>query len=576
MSGIYGLLSKEVSSGISNVYAYFYNASLNNTVREEYRHKNFLFGRSCLEKFQNDRVLESCDDFIIAFEGLQYNKQSSNTAKDIRTLYRSFGKEFIHHIEGNFSGFLLDKQQNRLLVFNDHLNTKPLYYFCDESHFIFASELKVVSRIMSTIEIKKRIDTDGIYSLLAFGYVLNNSTLIQNVRKMDYGTILEMDLSSFALQTHKYFQFKSDENIRLSHSEIISGIDVLLTNSVKQQWQKDLEYGYEHYAFLSGGLDSRVNVLLAHELGYKNVTTMTFSQTGSNDQHIAQQIATDYEFTHRFMALDNGHHLQKNLENCVQANDGLNLLIGSAAGLYFLSSIDHKPFGSLHTGQIGDLLFGSYVKDNFTLSKAALTRNPQMFQKISWFETLQKRYENDPELFGYEQRVIHATFNGDRSLSHYSDITSPFYNKALIEFCLSIPKKYKKHEAIYLDWFNKKHPRISEYPWEQAGVRPTSTLKTLLGRQWLRYSNAFLRRLGMKINDMNPYDQWLKNNTDLQNELERIFSELIDKVEDPQLRNDISALYGNSAGHSHYGRYDRFIAVTALLALKLHFFDEHE
>lgn len=69
---------------------------------------------------------------------------------------------------------------------------------------------------------------------------------------------------------------------------------------------------------------------------------------------------------------------------------------------------------------------------------------------------------------------------------------------------------------------------------------------------------------------MNPYDTWLQQSRELGAVLDRTFETHIDKVEDPELRRDIEMLYREAGG----GRYDRFVAVTALLALKLHFFED--
>lgn len=572
MAGIYGFLSRETRApGIEGVYSSFYSSSLNGTINEEYRYGNFLFGRSVLDKFGDDRVLKEDDAFIVAYEGLFYNKTSKSAAEEIVALYKEHGRSFVTRIDGNFSGFLLDKRQNRLFLFTDHLSSKPLYLFHSDEHIIFASELKAVSSLLSKLRIPKRIDRDGAYSLLAFGYIPDNTTLVRDVTKIGYGTLLDFDIRTFEKSTERYFRFRKEENQSLKRADIIEEIDHLLTRSIKQQWEKDREYGYRHYAFMSGGLDSRVNVLIAHELGYKPISTMTFAQSGSSDQIIAEKIAGDYGFDHRFKPLDEGRYLQKNLTAYVDANDGLNLLLGSAAGFELMRSIDHRPFGSLHTGQIGDLLFGSYVKEGFNLAQAAMTRDRNLLRKISSYEALSKRYENNAELFGYEQRVIHGTFNGDRTLSHLADITSPFYNRALIEFCLSIPDRYKRHEAVYLQWFNAKHPRIADYPWEQAGVRPTGVAKTVVGRQWQRYRNALLRRVGVKINHMNPYDQWMKSNTALAENLERLYHQLIPTVQDRELQEEIAAVFESPFQHSHYGRYNKFLAVTVLLALQLHF-----
>jgi len=43
-----------------------------------------------------------------------------------------------------------------------------------------------------------------------------------------------------------------------------------MVQAVRREWSKDKEYGYKMFSTLSGGLDSRANVMLARELGFVN------------------------------------------------------------------------------------------------------------------------------------------------------------------------------------------------------------------------------------------------------------------------------------------------------------------
>ena len=581
MAGIYGVVAKKELPEVRQVYRHFFSASLSGVVNEEHVYDRMVFGRSVLPRFRQDRIIWETDALIVVFEGVCYNLDQSfeNTGEMIASLFRRYAKDFVLHLDGNFSGFVFDKKTRRLHLFTDHLNTKPLYIYHDDDYFIFGSELKVVSAVMGVIGSDREPDTSGIYSLMAFGYILNNATLIRNVTKMHYGTVMTLYPDTMYADTHRYFDFSDiKEDRTLSEDRILELIDEKVMQSVERQWEKDRQYGYRHYAFLSGGLDSRVNTLLAWHMGYKDITAMTFSQSESNDHIISERIAKRYGLNYEFMQLDNGAFLEREEEliRYVAANDGMNLLIGSAAGFHFLSVNPHEGFGTLHTGQIGDLLFGSYAKPHFSLPQAAITRDENLFEKIVWFGELRERYEDRAELFGYEQRVMHGTFNGDRMLSHLADISSPFYNRDLITFCLSLPKEVKVHEAIYLKWFNAFHPYLAEFPWEQAGVRPTSVLKTVWGRKWLRYRNALRRRMGGRINDMNPYDRWLRQNEALRSTMENIYSERIGSVADTELRRDLKAMFEVPVQHSHYGRYNKFVVVTVLLALSLHFSKEEK
>lgn len=568
MAGIYGVLSTK-KIDIKEVYTYFYSSTFDNVINEECEYNNFIYGRSVINKFLDDRILFEDDTVIIGFEGVFYNKTTKKSYERIIQWYQDEGIDFVQNIRGQFCGFIYDKSIDKLYIFNDHLSTKPLYIYKTEDIFIFASELKVITKLLSELNIGKVLDYDAVYSMLTFGYMLNDITYEKNTKKLNYATILEID-KSFTRQEKQYFNFRKKENFDLSKEDIIEKIDKLLISSVKDCWGKDDEYNYHHYSFLSGGLDSRVNLFLAKELEYKDILTMTFSQSGSSDAKIAQDIASKEKFKHLFSSLDNGSFLEKNLEKFVYANDGLAILSGSAAGYNFLSLINHTCFGSLHTGQIGDLLFGSYVKKEFNVAKGIMSDQNQLMYKITFFKEYASKYENNSELFGYEQRVINGTLNGDRTAAHFTDMISPFYNRELIEFCLTIPDVFKKGEEIYLDWFNSKHKEISNYKWESADIKPKNIVLVKYAKQFKRYKNALLRRIKLNINDMNPFDVWLRNNKQILNNLDMLFNKYINTIEDVNLQKLLKKMYNDNIGYSHYGRNNKFLVITVLLSYKLH------
>jgi asparagine synthase (glutamine-hydrolysing) len=406
--------------------------------------------------------------------------------------------------------------------------------------------------------------------MLTFGYMLDDITYEKYTKKLNYATILEIDMN-FKIKYKQYFKYIKKENYALSKSEIIEKIDNLLVSSIKSYWKKNDEYNYSHYAFLSGGLDSRVNIFLAKELGYNDINTITFSQSKSSDDTIAKKIAKNENFNHQFFSLDDGRYLENDLRTYINANDGIVNFQGAAAGFNILKNVQLPDLGAIHSGQIGDVLFGSFVKNKFSLNSGIVSNQNNLLKKISFFKEFQEKYNNNSEIFSFEQRQQNNTFNGDRTYSHFTDLFSPFYDRELIEFCLTIPDKYKKDEAIYLDWFNKKHKHISDYEWENAGIKPYNIKLVKLAKIFKRYKNGVLRRLGFNINDMNPFDIWLRNNPKILENLDSTYNKLINTIKDLELKEMLIKMYNTDIKYSHYGRNNKFLVVTFLLAYELHF-----
>lgn len=569
MSGIYGIFSK-VKTEVFNIYEYFYSASLDNVTNEEVAYGNYICGRSVISKFLNDRVLYEDSEIIICFEGVYFNKSHRNSSCTIKSLYESHGINFVAEIKGQFSGFIYDKKIDELFVFNDHLSTKPIYIYKNNDVFIFASELKVVTRLLTILGIQKELDYDAVYCFLIFGYLLNNITYEKNIKKLEYATILHLD-SDLNVEHNQYYEYKKKQNFSLSKFDIIKSVDDLIIKSVECTWNKNVEYNYEQYAFLSGGLDSRANVLLAKNLGFNNINAMTFSQKGSSDHIIAQEIALKENLKYKFYPLDNGYYLEGDIEDYVYANDGLAVLHGAAAGFSILKNNKHKNLGGLHTGQIGDVLFGSFVQSNFSVQDGMFSDKKELMHKVSFMDSIQDKYNNNPEIFSFEQRQQNNTLNGDRTYAHFVDVFSPFYDRDLIDLCLTIPNKYKEHEAIYIDWFNKKHPYISNYIWESAGVKPKYIRFVRVAKIIKRYKNGLLRRVGLNVNDVNPFDVWLRNNPKILINLNLIYNKYIDDIKDLELKEMLVEMYEKDIKYSYYGRNNKFLVVTLLISLNLHF-----
>ena len=95
----------------------------------------------------------------------------------------------------------------------------------------------------------------------------------------------------------------------MSLNEYIENLDYYFKLAIKRQFDKDVEYGYQHAVSLSGGLDSRMTSLVANENGFTNQFNFTFSQINYLDEIISKSIASDYGHDYCFIPLDNGEYL---------------------------------------------------------------------------------------------------------------------------------------------------------------------------------------------------------------------------------------------------------------------------
>jgi len=570
MSGIFGLYSREKSHHEERCVEYFYSYRAENIINEQFNFENFSYGRSVINKFIDDRILFENSDLIIAFEGVCYNKRRGELIDFILKEFKKTKMEFLLQLKGLFSGFIFSKDSSDLYVFNDPLSTKPIYYFQNHSIFLFSSELKVVSKFLTKNKFPVEQEIDAWRCILTFGYLLENLTPIKNVKKLRYGSYLHVNLVSNSKHIHHYYEFPTPNSIEFSNHNLLKSISQVISTAVQNEWSKDLEYNYDHFSFLSGGLDSRFNLLLANQLGYENINSLTFSESGTLDEKIADKISSDYGFNHTFLALDDGTYLEENLEKYVQASDGVVVLHGAAHLQYSISKMNFNSFGLGHSGQIGDVIFGSYYREGSiseNLNKACYNFDLDIINKITLMNQLRgNNFHGDtPELFLYKNRAINGILNGDRVANNYFDTSSPFYDIDLIELGLNIPKRFKQNARLYRNLISKMYPFMTQYKWQQTGIRPKVGVKNEVYSFLIRLKRFSQRKFGLKTDNMNPFNIWYSNNHLFELNVINTFNSNIHYIDDIELKNDIIKTFSSD------DTSNKLAALTVLLSIKMHF-----
>lgn len=574
MAGIYGIL---IDGNVSEtVYNSFYNSEFENADKAEKKYGQFIFGKSVRNRFSSDRFFYEDPDYIICFEGINYS--TVRTPHDFIEEFKAKGNKFAVGLKGVFSGFLFEKKCAELYVFNDQLSTKSIFYYYDPKiGFAFASEMQVLSKILRENRIGLNYDNDGIYSLALYGQLFEDRTVVKEIKRLEYGTVLEFKSKENTVSKNKYYKLNKAQAPKRNFSDVLGDINSLMENAIEQEWRKDLGNGYpDHLTLLSGGMDSRVNAMIAAEKGFKKIVSYTYGDPRSSDVTTAAEIAGKNFYSHLQCNLTNGQYLVDNiLENYIRPTDGLTLYSPSATMLHSLKKINLNGYGLLHCGQIGDAAFGSLVRPSFDIiankDKIGLTRfikNKNLIQKIESLNTTLQRYQGlDYELFAFEQRIMNGTFTGDRAISNYTDHTSPFYDIDLIDYMFGLPSEYKLKQNIYFQWLEKYHPQTLKYNWERIGRRPNSNFNRKFGGLYKKYNNGAKKFFNLNYDSMNPFSTWMSKDGSIKKQLDIIFESNIIKIEDAELRKDLRSIYDDNV----FEFRNKFSVITVLLSIKLHF-----
>ncbi|AKP52434.1 asparagine synthetase B family protein [Cyclobacterium amurskyense] len=490
----------------------------------------FTVNNFTIKKFENDKLFVDCESCLLVLEGVILNKatllQSSlNWEKTVINLYQRFGETFFSKFRGSFSGFLFDKTEKKWIIFTDQLGTKQLFYTFSDGKLLLSSEISDLYKFYKFHNLDVGFDEQAGYMLLSYGYMLDDHTLSSKIKKLEAGKFIKFDKDqNFSINTY-YKLPKSFISNDYDQYELIEELDKKFQNAIELQFEKDKEYGYQHLVGLSGGLDSRMTSWVAHEMGYTDQVNFTFSQTNYLDETIAKKISTDLRHEWIFKALDNGIFL-KDIDRINQITGGNVLYYGLAHGNSLFNILNFNNFGIVHTGQLGDVIIGSYIKN---LSKNNLNNLGGAYSnkfKLKVNSSIKKFKDfGDLELTMLYQRGINGTNAGLLAAQCYSETISPFYNLEFFEFCLSIPINLRINHNLYKKWVLKKYPGAADYIWESTKRKlgANNPYISYKGKSIpiQKISSILLSKLGIKKSaietkyHMNPLDFWYNSNSQL-------------------------------------------------------------
>jgi len=572
MAGIYGVLTK--NNNIQEGYRFFRDFDSERMVNDEYLENNSIaLGRSVLKKFDKDRFFYEDKEVVCCFEGVNYS--NSKSPEHIVKSLQQNKNSFLSSLKGVFSGFLYNKESKKVIVFNDQLSTKNVfYYYNPDIGFFFSNRLYVLTKALRESNVPLEFNRDGIYSLALYGQFFNTSTIIKDIHKLEYGTSLTFDFLNNTIDKESYYKWEKGEK-SISLEKAFKDFDELMCESVRNEWQKDKEYGYNHISLLSGGMDSRVNVMLAKKLGFSNITTYSYGNPKSSDLKIAHKISSKEFYSHLEHNLFSGDYLINNIiENYIKLSDGMVLFPPTATMAFSLEKINFSNYGVLHSGQFGSVMRGSlFIKPGFDFDRHAdsiglsgFISQKKMMSKVDSLEKIISEYRGtDYELYTFEQKRINAGLTGDRVASNFVDHVSPFFDIDLNEFLLNLPYKYKHSDMFYISWLKKYHPEILNYKCENIDLKPNHLLKIKYGLIAKKYYNGFKKYFKLRYDSMNPITNWVDNSPNIRQTLDDIFKREIEFINDAEISEDLREIYNGDI----FEYRNKFAVITILLSLKL-------
>lgn len=215
-------------------------------------------------------------------------------------LYEEKGAGMVNDLNGMFGLAVYDQKKHRLFLARDAAGVKPLYWTKRaDGSLAFASELKALVLLGDAWT----LDTDAVGLYLAHLCVPAPATIYREVRKLPPGHLLEADAEGIAVRRYFRPTFSPPAPPAGADPEhLTEELTERLAEAVKRHLIADVERG----AFLSGGVDSTLVVLLMREALGEGVKTFSvgFRERSFDESKWIRRTVRELGLDHKHLVLD--------------------------------------------------------------------------------------------------------------------------------------------------------------------------------------------------------------------------------------------------------------------------------
>jgi asparagine synthase (glutamine-hydrolysing) len=435
------------------------------------------------------------------------HKFISNTDTEVIIYaYVEWGIDCIKRFNGMFAFALYDNFQKKFYLCRDRYGIKPVYHTITPytQTFIFASEIKA---ILEYKEYTPELDKEALLEYFTFQNIFTNKTLHKDIKILEPGHYLVIDLLSKEIKKFQYwdFDFSEPEKIK-DEREYIEELDRLFNQAVERQLVADVEIG----SYLSGGIDTGAIVAIASRHFQKSSTilktfTVGFDLTSASGIELAfderpkaEYMSYLFKTEHYEMVLKSGD-MERCLPSLVYHLEEPR--IGQSYPNYYAAKLASKFVKVVLSGAGGDELFAGYpwryytainskdfedyvdkyytfwqrlipnreIKNLFApiISEVQHVWTRDIFKEVLKGSNIAKRFfykanNISPEefinlsLYFEAKTFLHGLLvvEDKLSMAHSLEVRVPFLDNDLVDFAQKVPVKFKLNnlsEVMKLD-----------------------------------------------------------------------------------------------------------------------------
>jgi asparagine synthase (glutamine-hydrolysing) len=381
--------------------------------------------------------------------------------------YKHWGVAICGRLEGMFAFAIYDCKKEEFFLARDRMGKKPLYYYADTDHFVFASEIKA---LLKYPHVKANVDIDrnalGIF--LHLGYIPQPLSAYKQIKKFPSGhyALVRPD---FSIELQQYWNvLDHTKNIKVDRAaDAKAQLRSLLFDAVEKRLISDVPLG----AFLSGGTDSSLITAIASQLKpHLKTFTIGFEESRFDESPFAAQVAGHLETDHQEYILKEKDAISL-LDQYIQYFDEP-FADTSAIPTMLVSSLAKKEVTVALTGDGGDELFhgyGSYDWANrldqpvikifqpliakllLTFGNDRMKRASYVFKTVPYDQIRSHIFSQEQYLFSHWELADQLLCNPQDSFFSYCDVKTKSLNAATLQSLFDIQYYLKDDLLVKVD-----------------------------------------------------------------------------------------------------------------------------
>lgn len=546
--------------------------------RDQKKLDEWIIKRNTLNKFMDDKIFHETDEYFVLLEGAIYNfrkLQEMHGCVDYwHTVLKLIHKEcFFEKFRGSFSGAVYDKKKKKWTVFTGQLGEKAIFYYVKDNFLIVGSQLNYVTDCMKVNGIARIPDAVAMNQFMAFGYYLDESTCIKDVKRLYPGEYMEF-YADGRFEVKTYYKADYVQDLNTTEEEILECYHDTFLHAMYAILKKNEEYGYKNLLDISGGADSRMICYAAKELHADRVLLDCYGQSTCSDAKIAARIANKLGYEYVFRSLDNADCMM-HIDDNILMNNGATIYCGITGGKSMLEMFDRDTFGLECTGLLGDVDEGSMV---ITYCDGHIDKNYLRFRNSTTLEfgkdfvfpeKVEKRFANHQnEHYWFYTRGMIFGMTSYFIRQNFVEVATPFGDLDFLNVYLRTPWEKRVKEFLLRKWMIEYYPQAADIPYAATGV---SIKRSISGAGKIEaYLKANLRhfihkRMPDKPYGMNDFGYWYRSNPEFREYLDGYCRENYNYCEEyEEIKYNLDKLLCSGL------IMDKLIAVSVLSIIKIY------